>query len=133
MTLPAIVLAAMLAPPGPTLAVEDTMHTELPPVIVRAPRVTLDEILDRVARGEARRESLLTDQTFLATARVVAHASEAGRQPELYSETVFRVYKKRPDKARSMVLRRYEAHPPKQARRARVGVEFGPDMGEEIV
>ena len=133
MSLLTVVLAAALGPPGPTLAVEDTLHTEVPPVVVRAPRVTLDEILDRVARGEARRESLLTDQTFLATARVVAHAAEAGRPPELYSETVFRVYKKRPDKVRSAVLRRYQAHPRKSGARAAAVVEFGPDMGEEIV
>src|SRR5437867_2555507 len=34
---------------GPTMAREDTMHTEVPEVLVAAPRVTLDEILDRVA------------------------------------------------------------------------------------
>ena len=33
---------------------EDTMHTEVPEVLVTAPRITLDEILDLVARGEAR-------------------------------------------------------------------------------
>lgn len=134
MPLLAIVLAAALAPPGPTLAVEDTMHTAVGEVLVRAPRVTLGEILDRVARGEARRESLLTDQTFLATARVVAHADERNRTPELMSETVFRVYRKRPDKSRAVVLRRYQAHPPKDKRpRAKVEVRFGPDMSEEIV
>lgn len=134
MPLLAFVLAVALAPPGPTLAVEDTMHTAVGEVLVRAPRVTLGEILDRVARGEARRESLLTDQSFLATARVVAHADERGKPPELMSETVFRVYRKRPDKSRATVLRRYEAHPPKDQRpRAKVEVRFGPDMSEEIV
>lgn len=134
MPLLAVVLAAALAPAGPTLAVEDTMHTAVDEVLVRAPRVTLGEILDRVARGEARRESLLTDQSFLATARVVAHADERGRTPELMSETVFRVYRKRPDKSRTVVLRRYEARPPKDKRpRAKAEVRFGPGMGEEIV
>jgi antitoxin (DNA-binding transcriptional repressor) of toxin-antitoxin stability system len=134
MPLLAIVLAAALAPLGPTLAVEDTMHTAVGEVLVRAPRVTLGEILDRVARGEARRESLLTDQSFLATARVVAHADERNKPPELMSETVFRVYRKRPDKSRAVVLRRYQAHPPKdKGPRAKVEVRFGPDMGEEIV
>src|SRR6266571_1427225 len=134
MSLLTVVLTAALAPPGPTLAIEDTLHTEVPEVVVRAPRVTLNEILDRVARGEARRESLLTDQTFLATARMVGHAADQGKAPELLSETVVRVYKKRPDKAREVVLRHFEAYPPKRrAPRAKAEIQFGPDMGEEIV
>lgn len=139
MSLFAAILAAALAlpgppppPPGPTLAVEDTLHTQVPEVVVRAPRVTLAEILDRVARGEARRDSLLTDQTFIATARVVAHADEPGKTPELESESVFRVYKKRPDKARTVTLRHVEAHPSKHGR-ADMQVRFGPNMSEEIV
>ena len=75
----AIALAALLAwlaaPPagaqGPTLATEDTMRTDVSTVLVKAPRVTLEEILDRVARGEARRDSLLHDQSFTATLRVM--------------------------------------------------------------
>src|SRR5262245_38707792 len=99
--IPALLLsllaAASPASHGPTLAVEDTMHTEVPEVLVEAPRVTLDEILDRVARGEARRESLLVDQTFLATFRIVRNT--VGRKPpETVQEIVARVYKKRPDK-----------------------------------
>ena len=134
MPLLAIVLAATLAPPGATLAVEDTLHTSVGEVLVQAARVTLGEILDRVARGEARRESLLTDQAFMATARIVAHADEPGKRPELMSETVFRVYKKRPDKSRAVVLRRYEAHPPRdKGPRVRAKVHFGPGMSEEIV
>ena len=133
MSLLAIAIVAAVSPPGPTLAVEDTLHTEVPPVIVRAPRVTLEEILARVARGEARRTSLIEDQTFLATARVVAHAAETARPPEVYSETVFRVYRKRPGKSRTDVLRRYQAHPPKKGPKGSVEVQFGPGMGEEIV
>ena len=40
-------LAVTPAPGGPTLATEDTLRTEVAPVLVTAPRVTLDEILDR--------------------------------------------------------------------------------------
>jgi hypothetical protein len=134
MILAALVLAAAIAPPGPTLAVEDTMHTEVPPIFVHAPRVTLDEILDRVARGEARRESLLTDESFLATARIVAHAAERGKVPELFYESVSRVYKRRPDKVRAILVRRYEAHPPKKkGERGDGGIRFGPSMGERMV
>jgi len=124
------------APPasaaGPTLAVEDTLFTEVPEVLVRAPRVTLDEILGRVARGEARRESLLTDQSFQVAVRLMRDVT--GRaEPRLIDETVWRVYRKRPDKVRSLLLRRRED--PKRKRRARAGVDiqFAPGMGEDIV
>src|SRR3954470_19071359 len=93
--------------PGPTIAVEDTMHTQVPEVLVRAPRVTLAEILDRVARGEARRDSMIRDQTFLSTARVVGHVLDEHHEPVLIAETVARVYKKRPNKLRTVMLRHY--------------------------
>src|SRR5690349_15180215 len=97
---------------GPTLAIEDTMHTDVPLVLVRAPRVTLDEILDRVARGEARRDSLMKDQTFLSTARVVRTDGRDG--PTVLVETVSRVYKKRPGHVRSIRLRHWEKCPDKK-------------------
>lgn len=123
---------AASAPVGPTLAVEDTMHTEVPQVLVRAPRVTLGEILDRVARGEARRDSLMQDQTFLFTMRIVRDAISSKRAPVLEQEMVARVYRKRPNKSRTQVLRRYEAHPPKRGK-ASVNVSMGPGMNEDIV
>jgi len=107
---------------GPTLAAEDTMYTEVPPVLVSAPRVTLDEILGRVARGEHRRDSLMTDQSHLLTVRLVRNADRK-RPAELLLETVSRVYKKRPDLARTQVLRDYEAHAEKK-KGARVEVSF---------
>src|SRR5262245_25135174 len=87
------------SPPGsgPTLATEDTLHTDVSEVLVRAPRVTLEEILDRVARGEARRDSLLQDQSFTATMRVIRNTAGHGA-PKLFAETVSKVYKKKPDK-----------------------------------
>src|SRR5262245_45758069 len=81
--------------PGPTLAVEDTMHTDVSEVLVRAPRVTLNEILDRVARGEARRDSLLRDLSFVADIRVVHNVVGKGT-PELFAESISKVYKKKP-------------------------------------
>ncbi len=119
------------AAPGPTLAVEDTMHTSVSEVLIRAPRVTLDEILARVARGEARRDSLMNDQTFLTTIRVVRNDGRGG-QPEPLLETVMRVYKKRPDLARSVTLRRWERYPDKKGD-PEVNVRFRSDMSEEIV
>lgn len=119
-------------PAGPTLAVEDTMHTEVAPVLVRAPRVTLDEILARVARGERRRDSLMTDQTSLVTARLVRNAS--GRRPaEVVSETVMRVYKKKPGLVRTQVLRRYVADEKKGRAGVRVDVRADGRMDEEVV
>ena len=121
---------AALAPatPGPTLAKEDTMHTEVPEVLVRAPRVTLDEILDRVARGEARRESLLVDQSFRATFRVVRNVHGKG-EPSLFMETVSRVYKKRPAKVRSVTLRHWQA----KGKSDNADIRFRAEMDEPIV
>jgi len=129
----ATLLAASGPGPGPTLAVEDTMHTEVPEVLVRAPRVTLDEILDRVARGEARRESLITDQGFTTTIRVMREVISSKHKPTLVEETVWRVFRKQPDKVRSILLRRREPRPPRAHARANVDVDFSPGMGEEIV
>ena len=102
--------------PGPTVAVADTMHTAVPEVLVRAPHVTLAEILDRVARGEARRDSLLNDESFRAVIRLVANQAGPAKQPELESETVVRVYKKKDKDG--------DQH---------VNVRFRSDMSEEIV
>jgi hypothetical protein len=117
---------------GPTLAVEDTMHTEVAEVLVRAPRVTLDEILDRVARGEARRESLLVDQSFTGTVRLVRGATK--REPAgPVMESVWRVYRKRPDRVRTVLLRRWEAKPKKNGKGSGMQFDFSPGMGEDIV
>jgi len=119
---------------GPTVAVEDTMHTSIPEILIRAPRVTLNEILDRVARGEARRDSLIQDQTFRATIRMVSNTADPKKPPQIESETVMRVYKKRPDKARAITLREWQRKPPKDDDDDRnVNVRFRSDMSEEIV
>ena len=118
---------------GPTLAVEDTMHTEVPPVLVSAPRVTLDEILGRVARGERRRDSLMTDQSVIVTARLVRNADHQ-RPAELLTETVMRVYKKKPDLVRTQVLRDYKAHDEKKKHAGvDVNVRARGGMDEEVV
>ncbi|MEO5617470.1 MAG: hypothetical protein ABIS67_06835 [Candidatus Eisenbacteria bacterium] len=116
--------------PGPTLAVEDTMHTSVSEVLIRAPRVTLNEILDRVARGEARRDSLILDQTFRSTVRLVSNTSDARKAPQLESEHIVRVYKKRPGRVRWLTLREWHRKPNKP-RNLIVG--FRSDMSEEIV
>ncbi|MGH7730499.1 MAG: hypothetical protein ACRENJ_04535 [Candidatus Eiseniibacteriota bacterium] len=136
--LPALALALLLlaAPssgtpatsPGPTLAVEDTMRTEVPEVLVRAPRVTLDEILDRVARGEARRDSLLRDVAFTATMRVVRDPT-GEKGPQLFEERVSRVYRKKPGKVRTVQLRRWQAKPSKTS----AEISFGSSTEEEVV
>ena len=129
-TLSLIVAATTSSPalPGPTLAVEDTMTTSVPEVLVRAPRVTLGEILDRVARGEARRDSLLVDQTFTAVFRVVRHGKD-GREV-LMQENVMRVYKKRPDHVRGITLRRWTEKADKDAN---MNIRFRANMSEELV
>ena len=129
-----LAVAVLAAPrsesgPGPTLAREDTMHTEVPEVLVQAPRVTLNEILDRVARGEARRDSMLSDQSFTATFRIVRSA-EKDKPARLMEERVFRIYKKRPKRIRSVLLRQWKEKPSK---RVEANIDFRPDMSEEIV
>ncbi len=123
--------------PGPALAVEDTMHTDVSEVLVRAPRVTLDEILDRVARGEARRDSLLSDQSFTSTLRVMRNVT-GSKAPQLFFESVSKVYKKKPGRVRAIELRKFEAEPDKKAKDGEknddtVDADFSPGMGEEIV
>ena len=113
----------------PTLAVEDTMHTEVSEVLVRAPRVTLEEILARVERGEARRDSAISDQQFTAAVRLVRDVVGA-KEPRLWSETVWRVYRKRPDKLRTVLLKRWAAKPKADQS---MDVEFSPGTGEQMV
>jgi hypothetical protein len=129
-----LVAATPSPPSGPTLAIEDTMHAQVPEVLVRAPRVTLDEILDRVMRGEARRESLLTDQTFTAVVRVVRDVI-GKRTPQLYEESVWRVYRKRPNHVRSVQVRHWSSRKKKAGDEEEdaVNADFSPGMGEEIV
>jgi hypothetical protein len=115
---------------GPTLAVEDTMRTSVPEVLVRAPRVTLDHILDRVARGEARRESLLADQSFVATFRALRRDKGGDAVP--VREVVTKVYKKRPGKVRTVTVRDWR---PKARKNVTVEASsgFSSSMGEQIV
>ena len=111
------------------------MHTDVPEVLVKAPRVTLDEILDRVARGEARRDSLLHDQSFTATMRVV-HNTVGKGTPEVFVESVSKVYKKKPKGLRTIQLRKYEKYPDKHDKDEDFSSnddDFSPGMGEEIV
>lgn len=142
---PALAVLLALAAPlssGPTVAVEDTMRTAVSEVLVRAPRVTLDEILDRVARGEARRDSMLHDQAFTSTVRVVRDVTDTKKPPQLLEETVARVYKKRPDKTRTVVLRHWKRKPEKDGKDGKGGkgrkggnleISFRAGMDEEIV
>jgi len=119
--------------PGPALAVEDTLRTEVSEVLVRAPRVTLDEILDRVARGEARRDSALRDQSFTATVRILRNTAGRGT-PELLAESVSKIYRKKPGLVRTVRLRHYERYPEKDGDGSGMAeTDFSPGMGEELV
>lgn len=123
--------AATPPAPGAVLAVEDTMRTEVPPVLVNARRVTLAEILDRVAAGEARRDSLLRDRSYRITVRTVGHAAD-GRTPQLVEETVARVYQRRPSDSRAIPLRHWRAKRPNE-RGVKAGVRVEAGMDETIV
>lgn len=126
--------AAPAAPPrsGPTVAAEDTMRTELPEVLVRAPRLTLDDILDRVARGEAHRDSLIRDQSYTVTARVVRNTAGGKKPPELISETISKVYKRKPDQVRGITLKQWRLEPEKDGDEP-VAIRYRADTSEELV
>lgn len=117
------------APGTPTLAREDTLSTSVSEVLVRAPRVTLSEILDRVARGEAHRDSLLKDTSFRLTIRMLRNTGGKGT-PTLMREAVYQVYRKRPDKVRTVLLRDYREKPQKGDD---LDIDVGSDFGEDIV
>ncbi|MBI5168639.1 MAG: hypothetical protein HZA61_04035 [Candidatus Eisenbacteria bacterium] len=119
---------------GPTLAVEDTMRTDISEVLVHAPRVTLDEILDRVHRGEMRRDSALRDQSYQLTVRVVRD-TDGRKKPVLVQETVDRVYMRRPNQSRTVRLRDWRLKPKKDENGEDKGVSVSADadMSEEIV
>lgn len=80
----------------------------LPEFLVTAPRVTLDEILQRVAAGETRRDSMMRDQSYILVALLTyidpgkgGKGTEAKRKLEVASQ----VYKKQPDHVREVRLR----------------------------
>lgn len=116
---------------GPTMAVEDTMTTEVPEILVHAPRVTIDEILERVMRGEARRDSAISDQQFTATVRLVRDVG-GSKPPRMLEESVWRVFRKRPDKLRTVKLREWSAKPRKDGS-SDMDVEFSPNTGERLI
>ncbi len=122
-------------PGGPTLAAEDTIPVPsalMPTVFVHANRVTLDEILRRVAEGEARRDSLMRDQSYTLTA-LVTYLDADGRAPRDAKHRVeyaSKVYKKHPDKLREVPLIQRTS---KQQDKDDFQVSAGPSMREDIV
>ena len=111
------------------MAREDTLSTEINPVLVRAPRVTLEEILDRVARGEAHRDSMIQDESFRATLRVVREPG-GGKPPVEVQESVVQVYRKRGGHVRVVTLRERSEKPSKGRR---MQIRFGEGLDESIV
>ena len=126
-------VAAVRADAAPALAVEDTIRLAsgaLPEYVVRAPRVTLNEILRRVVEGEARRDSLMQDQAFTRLLRVVYRFDEddSSKPAKTKFEEARRVFKKRPDLFREVLLRRQVDGKDNTD----VEVETNPSMGEQI-
>lgn len=119
--------------PSPTLAVEDTIPvplTRLPEEVVRAPRVTLDEILRKVAEGEARRDSLMQDQVFTMVAALTYRDSGKGAAVPVVRqwESATRVYRKRPDKVRTVPLRHKSNFKDDDGANVSVGASMGEDL-----
>jgi len=119
---------------GPLFAVEDTIPVPsalLPVQIVSASRVTLDEILRRVAEGEARRDSLMHDQSFTMLAALTYLEDGKGGAPATKRqwESATQVYRKKPDKVRTVPLKSKSEFKDDDG----ASVQVGPGMGEELV
>jgi hypothetical protein len=126
----------LIGVPGlPALAEEDTIPVPsvlLSTVFVNAPRVTLDEILRRVAEGEARRDSLMKDQSYTLTA-LVTYLDADGKAPtgaQHRYEYASKVYKKKPDKLREIPLIQRTN---KKDKNDDWQVSAGPSMRENVV
>jgi hypothetical protein len=147
--LPTVVASAAVPPAGkappsppsrPTLAVEDTLRQfldePLPEIMVTAPRQTLDEILRRVAEGEARRDSLLQDQAFTLLVRFSGRAAtnDPEEKSELYAESADRIYQKRPHQERVVRLKEWSREKEKkEGGKQNVKVSFDADMSESFI
>jgi hypothetical protein len=134
--LAAVLLVAPASAAGggsPVLAVEDTIRFAsgaLPEYVVQAPRVTLDEILRRVAEGEARRDSLMQDQSFTRVA-LVTYRDADGARPRRKLDLAAKVYKRKPDHLREVPLRRRTDKQDEDEDNVRVSSSTS--MGEEFV
>lgn len=98
---------------APVLAVEDTIpvpYMTLPETLVESSRVTLDEIFRRVAVGEARRDSLMQDQSYKMLMRVAAGPKKGNddKDRKVLEEGAVQVYKKRPNLQKQIPLRTTE-------------------------
>jgi hypothetical protein len=114
--------------PPATLAVEDTLPAPkivLREVEVRARRASLDEILDLIAAGEARRDSLVSDQVYDCYVRTIARRPGQGDSVTTLMEQASRVYQARPDRMREVVVRR--------SGRKDIQVRADRSMREEII
>jgi hypothetical protein len=131
-----VAFAAVLVAPlaraqgSPTRALEDTMRVDLPQVDVHAARVSLDEILDRVARGEAKRDSLMHDQAYTMVA-FLTYVDTTKTPPvrKRQWESSSRVYKKQPNKVREVPYRTKSSF----KKDDNMSVSSGPGMREQLV
>ncbi len=119
---------------GPLFAVEDTIPVPsalLPVQTVYASRVSIDEILRRVAEGEARRDSLMQDQTFTMLAALTYLEPGNGGAPATKRqwESATQVYRKKPDLVRTVPLKSKSEFKDDDG----ASVQVGPGMGEELV
>src|SRR4029434_2625514 len=124
-------------PGGPVLASEDTIPVPsalLPEFVVTAPRISLDEILKLVAEGEARRDSLMKDQSYTLLARItyLDADNKAPANAKKKLEYAVKVYRKARTKVREIPLIQ-STDIKKKKDDDNVQVTAGPGMREQIV
>jgi hypothetical protein len=95
-------------------------------VEVRARRESLDEILDRIAAGEARRDSTIHDEVYDVYVRLLERDPNRDTPRRTVLNQVSRVYRQQGGLLREVVLKR-------EASRQGLDVSSGPSMREQII
>lgn len=118
--------AEPLAPP--TLALEDTLpapRIQLRQVEVRAVRLSLDQILDRIVEGEARRDSLIHDEVYDVYVRMLERDTDRDTPRKTLLNQVSRVFRQQPHMKREIIVKR--------SGREDLEVSAGQGMREQII
>ena len=113
-----------------TLAVEDTMRTEVLAGARERPARHAGRDPRPRARGEAHRDSLIRDRSFLLTMRVVGHTGDRASRRNCSRSASRRSGSVARTATREVELRHWEKHPPKKDKDDEKGVHVEVSGGE---